>query len=237
MGLFDFLAPQPNQGAMNNQTNLLQDDSDDLEKQRRLALKGIGAGYDSAIGLGQQGVDLFKGITDQRQGATDMYFNSLGLNGQTGNDAALGAYQQSPGYGFALDQANQNVLRNGAATGNLNSGATGMALSDRAQQLQNLDYGNWQDRLHGLDVLPAAQSQATQLNNLGNFFTGKGNAMADARLGFAGPMSQSANNQASLIGQQQSANMAAEQQGWANALGIGSMLTGGLGAYWGKNGA
>jgi hypothetical protein len=237
MGLFDFLAPQPNQGAMNKQTKLLENDSEDLEKQRNLAVRGIRTGYDSAIPLGQQGVDLFKGITEGRQGATDMYYNSLGLNGQAGNDAAFDAYQQSPGYGYALDQANQNVMRNQAATGSLRSGATGMALSDRAQQLQNLDYGNWQDRLHGLDVLPAAQTQATQMNNLGSLFTGKGKDMAQARLGFAGPMSQGANNQASLIGQQQSANMAAEQQGWANALGILGGVTGGLGAYWGKNGA
>jgi hypothetical protein len=237
MGLFDFLAPQPNQGAMNNQTNLLQDDSDDLEKQRRLALKGIGAGYDSAIGLGQQGVDLFKGITDQRQGATDMYFNSLGLNGQAGNDAAEGAFRHSPGYQMQLAEGLEALQRNFAAGGNLNSGNTLMALQDRGMDMADRDWGAWQDRLHGLDVLPAAQSQATQLNNLGSLHTGKGNTMADARLGFAGPMSQSANNQASLIGQQQSVNMAADQQGWANALGIGSLLTGGLGAYWGKNGA
>jgi hypothetical protein len=228
--LFDFLAPDVNQGAMNKQTELAKDATGVVKKNQKKAIGAIDTGVTKAQPSYQQAVDLFKGITGDRQNATDMYFNSLGLNGPEGNQAAIGAYQQSPGYGFALDQANQNVLRNGAATGNLNSGATGMALSDRARELQNLDYGNWQSRLQGLDVLPAATGQAGQLQNLGRLFENQGTNKAQVYGQFAPQISQGMNNQASLIGQQQSAKMAAEQQGWANALGILGGVSGFFGA-------
>jgi hypothetical protein len=235
MGIFDFLAPDINQGKMNQQTKLAQKAANAPVEGQKKAIGALDTGLQQARPHLRSAVDLFKGITDDRQNATDMYFNSLGLNGPEGNQAAIGAYQQSPGYGFALDQANQNVLRNQAATGALNSGGTLMGLSDRARELQNLDYGNWQTRLQGLDVLPAATGQASQLQNLGGLFERTGQNKAGVYGQFAPQISQGMNNQASLIGQQQSAQMAAEQQGWANALGIGSMLTGGLGAYWGKN--
>jgi hypothetical protein len=215
---------------MNKQTELAKDATGVVKKNQKKAIGAIDTGVTKAQPSYQQAVDLFKGITGDRQNATDMYFNSLGLNGPEGNQAAIGAYQQSPGYGFALDQANQNVLRNGAATGNLNSGATGMALSDRARELQNLDYGNWQSRLQGLDVLPAATGQAGQLQNLGRLFENQGTNKASVYGQFAPQISQGMNNQASLIGQQESAKMAAEQQGWANALGILGGVSGFFGA-------
>jgi hypothetical protein len=230
MGLFDFLAPDVNQGAMNKQTDLAKDATNTIKKGQKKAIGAIDtATAQSKIPL-KEAINLFSGITGDRQGATDMYYNSLGLNGPEGNQAAIGAYQQSPGYGFALDQANQNVLRNGAATGNLNSGATGMALSDRARELQNLDYGNWQSKLAGLDVLPAASQQAGALTNLGSLFENQGGRKAGVYTGMAPQIAQGYNNQASLIGQQESAKMAAEQQGWANALGILGGVSGFFGA-------
>jgi hypothetical protein len=230
MGIFDFLAPEVDKGAQRRQTQLAESATGAVKEGQKKAIGALDTGLQQARPHLRSAVDLFKGITDDRQNATDMYFNSLGLNGPEGNQAAIGAYQQSPGYGFALDQANQNVLRNQAATGALNSGGTLMGLSDRARELQNLDYGNWQDRLHGLDVLPAAQGQANQLQNLGGLFERTGQNKANTYGQFAPQISQGLNNQASLIGQQASANMAQEQQGWSNALGLLGGLSGFFGA-------
>jgi hypothetical protein len=230
MGIFDFLAPEVDKGAQRRQTQLAESATGAVKEGQKKAIGALDTGLQQARPHLRSAVDLFKGITDDRQSATDMYYNSLGLNGQAGNDAAIGAYQQSPGYGFALDQANQNIMRNQAATGALNSGGTLMGLSDRARELQNLDYGNWQDRLHGLDVLPAAQGQANQLQNLGGLFERTGQNKANTYGQFAPQISQGLNNQASLIGQQASANMAQEQQGWSNALGLLGGLSGFFGA-------
>ena len=229
MSLFSWLAPSVNQGAMNQQTTLAEQALQALKQGQKKAIGAIDTGTTQAQPSFQEAVDLFKGVTQGRQGATDMYYNSLGLNGLEGNQTALDAFQQGPGYQFALDQANQNVLRNSAATGGVASGGTLQGLSDRAQQLQNLEYGNWQNRLQNLDVLPAAQGQAGQLQNLGNLFANAGTNKASVYTGMAPAIAGQYNNQAGLIGQQQMMGIGAQQQGISNALG----LLGGLGAFFG----
>lgn len=83
-------------------------------------------------------------------GATDMYFNSLGLNGQAGNDAARGAFQAGPGYQWQVQQATDAAARNGAKLGMANSGNTLAEIGNRAGQLANQQWGNWQGQLGGL---------------------------------------------------------------------------------------
>jgi hypothetical protein len=212
------------------QQRLTQSSLDTLQQSQKKAIGNIQKGYGRAQDQYGQASEVYDPIMADRQLATDMYFNSLGLNGQEGYNEAEDAYHQSPGFNFALDQANQNVLRNNAAMGGVASGNTGIALSDRARELQNLDFGNWQNRLQGLDVFPVANSKANALQGLGNMFADEGKAKANVRMSMAPQISGQYNNQAALIGQQQMMDASAQQQGFSNALGLAGMFTGLLGA-------
>ncbi len=147
--------------------------------------------------------------------------SGLGLNGQAGYDATVGAFHNGPGFQFALDQANQNVLRNQAQTGALNSGNTLTALSDRAQGLQNQEYGSWLDRLQGLSGqgLQGAAGQAQALSNLSNLFQTGYENKANIATG-------AASNLANIYGQQgqnlASANNTANTNAWGAILGLGN---------------
>jgi hypothetical protein len=79
---------------------------------------------------------------------TDLYMNSLGVNGPAGNAAATGAFQASPGYAWARDQAIEATARNANRFGA--GGNELAAVTDRANNLANQEYGNWQTRLAGL---------------------------------------------------------------------------------------
>lgn len=223
-----FLAPDID--GQPAQRRLLKRGLNTLKEGQSSAVGAISAGVDQAQPYLEQGSGLYDNLLADRQGATDMYYNSLGLNGQEGYDAALGAFQQGPGYQFALDQANQNVLRNNAAMGGVASGNTATALSDRAQQLQNMEFGNWQNRLQGLDVMPAISGKYNSLANLGSLFQGEGKDIAGVYGQFAPAIANQYGNMAGLIGQQQLMNANAQQQGISNALGLIGLGTSFFGA-------
>jgi hypothetical protein len=228
MGLFDFLAPDVD--GQRTQQRFVQRGREALNDGKKKAVRAIDEGYNEAQSQYGEASEVYDPIMEDRGRATDMYYNSLGLNGQEGYDAALGAFQNGPGFQTALDMANQNVLRNNAAMGGVASGNTGIALSDRARGLQNLEFGNWQNRLQGLDVYPVANSKASALQGLGNMFAREGDATSGVYTQMAPHIAGQYNNQASLIGQQQMMNANAQQQGISNALGLAGMFTGLLGA-------
>jgi hypothetical protein len=235
MGLFDglFDAPEPNQGVFNQMNDIGEKALKFGKKNQGRAIDTITSNYNRGQDTLGDAVGLWDPVIGQRDQATEMYMNSLGLNGQEGYDAALGAYQQGPGFQFALDQANQNVLRNNAAMGGVASGNTAMALSDRAQQLQNLEFGNWQDRLHGLDNMSAYANKATALTNLGGMHAREGDAKAGVYTNMAPVVMGQFNNNASMLGQQESMRLAAEQQQnnmYASLLGAG---LGAVGSFFG----
>lgn len=88
---------------------------------------------------------------------TDMYMNALGLNGPEGNKAATGAFTASPGYNWTRDQAVEATARN---ANRLGAGGNELAaVTDRANNLAQQEYGNWLQRLGGF-VSPE-QSAAT----------------------------------------------------------------------------
>jgi hypothetical protein len=129
------------------------------------------------------------------------YGNALGVNGQAGSAAALQAFQNSnPGYQFQMQQGQNAVLANQAATGQLASGNTNLDLTNYGQGLANQSYNQYVQNLQ--PYLGAANSAAsgvagvdtglgTQLNNSymnqGNAqygaATSVGNANANAALG------------------------------------------------------
>src|SRR5713101_7318529 len=78
---------------------------------------------------------------------TNTYMDSLGLNGAAGNANAVNAFQASPGYNWARDQAIEATARNANRFGA--GGNELAAVTDRANNLANQEYGNWQNRLAG----------------------------------------------------------------------------------------
>jgi hypothetical protein len=116
-----------------------------------------------------------------------------------------------------LDQGNQNILRNQAATGQLNSGATNLDLQKFGQGLASQNYFNYASQLQ--PFLGAANSAAGgiagvktgQGNALNQSLTGQGNAAAGA-----GIATGNANANADLAGLNASGNTIGALFGGAN---------------------
>ncbi len=81
--------------------------------------------------------------------ATTLGLDALGVNGPEGNTRATTAFQAGPGYRYTVDQALEGINRSAAARGGAFSGNTLAALSDRAGNMANQEYGSWLDRLSG----------------------------------------------------------------------------------------
>ncbi len=174
------------------------------------ALGALGPAYEKAQGRYQ--TNYYDPYSQATQGSPGMQANALGLNGASGNQAATGAFQEGPGYQFALDQGLQALNRNAASRGMLASGNNTQDILKYSQGLANQEYGNWLDRLGNFSQmgLGAAQGQ-----------TGRQGALAGLDYGYgqdqAGVYSNTANNISSLLKPQQ------QQQS-----GLGSAIAGGL---------
>ena len=95
------------------------------------------------------------------QQGTQQLGNLLGLGGAGGNASALAALQNTPGYQFTLGQGTQNVDRNAAATGSLNSGNTDKAVADYTTGLANNTYQNAVNNLQPLQQTYGTAQQGT----------------------------------------------------------------------------
>lgn len=170
-----------------------------LDRGRTGALTSLGQGLTSATGTINSAVDRYNPWVDAGKSALGTYQNSLGLNGATGNAAAVSQFQESPGYAFQRDQAVDAVARKQSALGALGSGNTMAAITDRSSQLANQEYGGWQDRLNNLSNtgLQATGQQTALLGNLAgmqqqtgrdqaNVYTGTAGQEAGAYQGYAG---------------------------------------------------
>lgn len=155
--------------------------SDKNEKKAAAAQKaGLVAGENKANTYLDTGLNQATGSFNQAQGyyaplaatynkGAQSYADALGLNGPDGNAKATAAFQTSPGYSFARDEALQGVMRQMAASGMLSSGNNQIALMDRANNLANQQWGSYLDRLGGYNPLAmqAAGAQAGIATNLG----------------------------------------------------------------------
>jgi hypothetical protein len=251
--LTDFLAPQPNQGTFTQQQSLVDQAlaaGQANQTQTATATKKARGDVKTGIAKGEvpltEATNVFDPLIGQKQGAFDMYYNSLGLNGPEGNATALDTFQTGPGYQFNVDQMEQGADRFWAGRGGWNSGNAADDLTRLRFGLANNEFGSWQNRLQGEDPSNMYGNKATALSNLGNFYGTQYNNLANA--GLHGSQLQSGaadmtmgqfNNNAGLLGQQESMRLAAQQQGVANALGIGGMITGtfGKGGAFGAGGA
>lgn len=149
-----------------------------------------------------------------QQGQTQLA-NLLGLNGPNGSATAQNTLQNLPGYQFALNQGTQNVMRNQAATGQLNSGNTNMDLNNYAQGQAQQNYNNYVSQLQ-----PFMASANTNAGNIGNLYAGLGQGI-----------NQNYNTQgAAAYGTQVGIGNAQAQADYANLASSGALWGGILGA-------
>jgi hypothetical protein len=97
------------------------------------ATGAINNGLTQATNSYTAGLQPFINNSAQANQGTTALANLLGLNGAAGNASATQQLENTPGYQFALDQGTQNAMRNKAATGQLASGATDIALQNVGQ--------------------------------------------------------------------------------------------------------
>ncbi|MBN9000639.1 MAG: hypothetical protein J0H75_00750 [Rhizobiales bacterium] len=208
------------------------------EKNRALyndyLAKGTGyidTGYNTARGDLGNALDAFTPLSQlgQKYGAgTSLYLDSLGVNGPAGNDRAVAAFQAGPGYNYLVDQTLDNANRAASAGGMLNSGNTLAALQDRAKNLADQSYGQWQSGLAGL-ISPELSATS-----------GAASGQAGVYGGLAGLATQNASDKTNLLGNTTSGLVGAntlqaqgEASGAKNLLGLGTSLAslamGGLG--------
>lgn len=160
----------------------------------------IGTGLNQATSSYTAGLQPFINNTATANQGTTALGNLLGLNGAAGNASATQQLQNTPGYQFTLDQGTQNALRNQAATGQLASGATDVALQNLGQQTatasayqpylqalqQYLPYSTQSAQGQGGLYAGLAGTQSNTGNTLGSLDYGAatsiGNANANAAL-------------------------------------------------------
>src|SRR5258705_4665706 len=144
MGLFDSFTGAPAKDAAAKNAALYNQYGTDANKYLDTGLANQLPQLNSAIGAYTPLSDL-----GAKYGAgTNLYMNSLGVNGPEGNAAATGAFQASPGYNWQRDQAIEATARNANRFGA--GGNELAAVTDRANNLANQEYTGWQNRLAGL---------------------------------------------------------------------------------------
>lgn len=177
------------------------------------------AGSNTAIDSAKAAYQPLGDLAKKYGSGTSLYLDSLGANGADGMTRAREAFQAGPGYQFAVDQALDGINRKAAALGGLAGGNTLAALSDRAGQMANQEYGNWQSNLQGL-INP-------ELSATGGFAGGQ----AGAELARSGVYQNDAGNRVNLatgvtkgINNENTSGANAEMAGGKNVLGLGMNL-------------
>lgn len=141
--------------------------------------------------LGQLG-GLYQPMVQGGGNAYQAYLNATGANGAAGSQAATQAFQASPGYQYAMDQALNAVQRSAAARGGLAGGnatadilktATGLADQGYQQYVNNLGNAaqSYNTGLSGTASGLGLQANASQNygTQLGSYDVGQGAAQAN----------------------------------------------------------
>lgn len=177
------------------------------------------AGSNKAIDSAKAAYQPLGELAKKYGAGTSLYLDSLGANGAEGNARAREAFQAGPGYQFAVDQSLDGIMRKQNALGGLAGGNTLAALSDRAGQMANQEFGNWQSNLQGL-INP-------ELSATGGFAGGQ----AGAELARSGVYQNDAGNRVNLatgvtkgINNENTSGANAEMAGGKNILGLGMNL-------------
>jgi hypothetical protein len=144
MGLFDAFTGDSAKEAAAQNAALYQQYGTDANKYLDTGLSNELPNLNSAISA----YTPLSNLGAKYGAGTNLYMDSLGVNGAGGNANAVGAFQASPGYAWNRDQAIEATARNANRFGA--GGNELAAVTDRASNLANQEYGNWQNRLAGL---------------------------------------------------------------------------------------
>lgn len=212
MGLFSAVTGGPaNRATRSNEKQLwnnLTENFGFFDIGREAAIGHLQQGMDQAQGyLGKAGEAFvpLSALGTKYGGATTMLQNSLGLNGPQGNQAAVNAFQTSPGYQFQMEQGLQGLDRVNAVGGGNYQGKAQTDAIKYSQGLANQDYGDWR-------------------KNLSQFLSPELQATSGAATGQAAALGQQANT--SMLGE---GNMATLwQQDAINRANMNNMTTQGL---------
>jgi Chaperone of endosialidase len=190
--IFDIFSTQPAQDAAAAQTQ-------GINAGRTAATGNINQGIGATTANYTAGMQPFLANYTQSQGGTNAYGNAVGANGPAGNDAAIAAFMNNPGYQFQKQEGDSAINAQAAATGMNASGNQALALSKYNQGLAGTSWNNYVSSLapyfnqantaaQGIGNMSAGlgNSLANQYGNLGNLnyasATGIGNANANADL-------------------------------------------------------
>ena len=221
MGIFDIFTGAPAKEAAAKNSAL-------LEQNKREGTNVLNTGQTNSLASLDKAGSYYAPLSQKYGAGTNLYLDSLGINGADGNARATGAFQEGPGYQYRVNQALDQTNRAAAATGGLMGGNTLAALSDRAGNLANQEYGNWQSQLGGL-ISPEFQAVGGQAGAEANkvpVYQGTANSIAN--LG---------TNTTNGITQQNTQAANAEMQGSGNLWGLGLNLAKlGVGAFTGGGG-
>lgn len=156
MGLFDIFTGAPAKEAAEKNTAALS-----ANKVEGTGILNNAQTY--SLGALSNAGGMYAPLSQKYGQGTNLYLDSLGVNGAGGNDRATQAFQAGPGYQYQVDQALDQTRRAAARDGSLAGGNTLAALSDRAGNMANQEYGNWQTKLGGLinPELAATTGQAS----------------------------------------------------------------------------
>lgn len=220
MGIFDALTGKAAKDAAAKNTAL-------YNQYQTEGLGELNTGMANAIPELDKSIGAWSPLSDlgTKYGAgTNLYMDALGINGAGGNTNATQAFQASPGYNWARDQAIEATARNANRFGA--GGNEIAAVTDRANNLANQEYGNWMTRLGGF-VNPELQATSTAAGGKSAGYGAKAGAYgADAQnrvnvrsnvaSGIAGSNTSSAN-----------AQTAASSNFWTGLMNLGGAALGG----------
>ncbi len=143
MGIFDiFTGESAKKAAAEN--------SQRLQANQATGTTALQGGQTNSLASLDRAGGMYAPLAQKYGAGSNMYLDSLGINGAEGNTRATGAFQAGPGYQYAVDQSLDQTRRAAARDGSLSGGNTLAALSDRAGNMANQEYGNWQSKLGGL---------------------------------------------------------------------------------------
>jgi Chaperone of endosialidase len=157
----------------NAATQAAQDQIAGLQQGYKVASGAINTGSQDLTTNYMQALQPFLQNYNQATQGTNAYANALGLNGGAASaGSAAAAYASNPAYQFQLQQGDQNVLRNAAATGTTASGATLNALQQQGQGLANTTYQQYLSNLQ-----PFLGQSSTAASGIGGTYTGLGSGL------------------------------------------------------------
>lgn len=171
------------------------------------------------LGKGISAFDPLSTLATKYNAGGDLYLDALGINGPGGNQRAVGAFRDEPGYAGAVAAGQQAIERRRGGGYMSNSGNADIDALTFGQNMQDQQYQRWLQQLQGTGQTgiglagQVAQGQAGGFTNLANL----GQQFGQNQVGVAGNV-LSADTSANAL------QASGEASGAKNLLGAGLSL-------------